>query len=489
MFKSPSVWSKTLICHRYFTTPKTYKPPEPQKLPFSSLFKIWAKSLRPNRLNELQDELVNFMFNVNHKHNSNVKISNKKVKINQSDHINEVCFEVVNDETKPLKHLVFIHGYGASLGCFARNFQLINKFKDMNHNYLIHFLDNISFGLSSNPRISNSSISTWRIPKCPDVKLNDPEPTDPKKLYNKYYKLVESFAVDVDEFKQYQEKFTPILNDLEHYYLSGIEGWRQASNISKIDYLIGHSYGGYWSASYGVKYPDNLDKLILLSPVGVERHIHSIKHPLKFDDAGAVKPSLDPTDNNFLTRIPIIPRKTVNHWYNLQPYLPRLLKFMGPWGVAKYYDMWYSKLFKINKLIAKLEPEVLSSENDLRYGTNEECHLIIEYLYNSITNGTMSDIYIKHLLTPSTVSKYPIYDKVSEFLLNNRWDEEFKVHFLYGQYDFMNAEAAGKLVDKINQHNDSTAHIHKISEGGHNLYIDNPFETNDLIHQIVKQDD
>ncbi|EGV65987.1 alpha/beta-hydrolase [Yamadazyma tenuis ATCC 10573] len=476
--------------------PSHYKPSEPVKhLPFSDLCRIWFNSFKPNRLKTLQDELVELVYSAEHRKNLNVTVSNKKVPVDdKGNFINEVCFEVINDSQKPTKHIVFVHGYGASLGCFARNFQLIDKFVDMNHNYKVHFLDNLSFGLSSNPKIqsSSTSINGWPIERCPPVKLDDPEPTDRQKLYNKYYKLVKSFSVEEDKFREYQQKFTPILQEIENYYLEGIDGWRQSSGIEKIDYLVGHSYGGYWSASYGVRYPNHLRNLILLSPVGVERHIHSIKHPLKFEDPNKIQPTLDPTDHNFLSRIPILPRKTVRHWYDLQPYLPRLLKLMGPWGVAKYYEMWYSKLFKINKLITKLGgPEkVFKSQIDLHYGSNRECHLIIEYLYNSITNGTVSDIYIKYLLTPSTVSKHPIFDKFNEFLKNNQWDDKFEVHFLYGQYDFMNSEAGSKLVELVNKQTQTqTAEFHTVGEGGHNLYIDNPFETNSLIHDIVKRQD
>ena len=33
--------------------------------------------------------------------------------------------------------------------------------------------------------------------------------------------------------------------------------------------LVGHSLGGYLSARYAIAYPDRVEKLVLLSPVGV----------------------------------------------------------------------------------------------------------------------------------------------------------------------------------------------------------------------------
>lgn len=461
------------------------------KLPLSAGWAIWWRSLKKSNLQILQNNLIQLMVPKSNKENQNFTIENKKVKIDEEgNYLNEVCFSIGTNRPGPAKEVAILHGYGASLGCFARNFQLINKFSDYEHPVKIHFLDNLSFGLSSNPKIKSSRISHWKIPQTPKMILNDPDqPTDPKKLYNKYYKLIDSFEMDAEEFSKYKDKFQPIMKDLENYYLSAIDLWRKASNINALDLLVGHSYGGYWSGSYAVRYPRCVKQLVLLSPVGVERHANAVTKPLTASKGlQTIKPSLDPTSYTFLSRLPILSKQTIWKWYYLQPFLPRLLKWMGPWGVQKYYDMWYMKLFKINKLIEKHGgPEkMLKNENDVVYGTNQEIHTIIEYLYNSITNGTYSDIYVKNLLTPSTNSKYPLYDKLMEFYsTSDSANGPSAVHFLYGQYDFMNKEAGEKLVKAINASQENTAHFHSVSEGGHNLYIDNPFEVNDLIHNIL----
>ncbi|KAK7687580.1 hypothetical protein QCA50_009468 [Cerrena zonata] len=107
--------------------------------------------------------------------------------------------------------------------------------------------------------------------------------------------------------------------------------------------------------------------------------------------------------------------------------------------------MWYLKLFKINKLIHKKggAKRVFKNSNDLIY-----------------------------------VSKWPLFDKFTDEETGlKKLDNPMNIHFLYGQYDFMNAEAGAKLSDQINQLQDQQiSKLHKVSEGGHNLYIDNPFE-------------
>lgn len=471
---------------RNFQLPANYKPNGRfvNKLPFGKLLNIWWKSLRPGRLEELQQALLEHHFPLDKAENKGIKREAKKVPIDEDGNfINEVAFEVVNNESYQTKHIVFIHGYGASLGCFARNFHVINKLRDLKYNYKVHFLDNITFALSSNPPVKSIDYSA-PIPQVNHIKMTDTKTTVPQELYKKYYKLIESYKFDAEEFKKSRDEMVPVLKDMEDYYTSALDGWRKSSNIEKIDFLVGHSFGGYWSGSYAVKNPEKVNELVLLSPVGVERTAYAVTAPIPEQEENL--PSLDPTSYNFLSRFPILLQDTVYKWYHVQPKLPRLLKYMGPWGVAKYYDMWYSKLFAINKVIKKLGgSNVFQSDNELVYGSNTECRLLIEYLYNSITTGTKSDIHVKYLLTPATTSRWPLYDKFMDS--NKEALSKFKLHIVYGQYDFMNSEAGEKLVKELQKTFDlDTAQYHTVPEGGHNLYIQNPFGTNELLEKIVK---
>lgn len=474
-----------------FKLPSTYEPVRTgqKQLPLAVAFDRWKQLWQGNRLQQIQDELIELMLPESNLENHSIKKGQAKVDIGDGNWINEINFEITNDSSAPTKHIVFIHGYGASLGCFARNFQLINQFNDKKENYKIHFLDNLTFGLSSNPKVPNQHVNRWNINRCVPVKLIDPDqPTDRSKLHNKYYKLIKGFEVPPSEFKQYQSYFTPIVKDLESFYTGAIDKWRNLVGLDKIDYLVGHSYGGYWSASYGVRFPDRLNNLILLLPVGVERHVHAVTNDTITE--GVMEPSLDTTSYRFLTRLPILPKKQMDQWYWKAPFLPRLLKFLGPWGYRYYYNLWFPKLFKINKLVAKMGgPEkVMKSNNDLVYGRKPEVEKIIDYLFNSITNGTNSDIYIKNLLTPAIVAKWPLMDKYRDYLAAKPKDT-FNIHFVYGQYDFMNGEAGSVLADYIKEHPsfDKEVSFSRIPEGGHNLYIDNPWDTNDLIHDIVEK--
>lgn len=58
------------------------------------------------------------------------------------------------------------------------------------------------------------------------------------------------------------------LNSVEEYSADALELWRQEIGAEKI-ILCGHSIGGYLSVAYAERYPERVEKLILLSPAGV----------------------------------------------------------------------------------------------------------------------------------------------------------------------------------------------------------------------------
>ena len=54
----------------------------------------------------------------------------------------------------------------------------------------------------------------------------------------------------------------------EDFFVESLEYWRAANKIEKM-VLAGHSMGGYLSVAYCEKYPQRVDRLLLLSPAGI----------------------------------------------------------------------------------------------------------------------------------------------------------------------------------------------------------------------------
>lgn len=54
------------------------------------------------------------------------------------------------------------------------------------------------------------------------------------------------------------------------YFVNYLEEWRKEMGLKDF-YLSGHSFGGYLAGCWAVEYPENIKKLLLLSPIGCKR--------------------------------------------------------------------------------------------------------------------------------------------------------------------------------------------------------------------------
>lgn len=130
-----------------------------------------------------------------------------------------------NDKTyfnRSKETIILLHGYQA---CSANYFKLVKYFyKDFN----VFVPDMIGMGLSSRPQVNYK---------------------ESKDYINFFVDSIEAFRIAI--FNMF-DKETSFKNE----------------NYKKI-HLIGHSLGAYIGANYALKYPRFLNKLTLLSPVGI----------------------------------------------------------------------------------------------------------------------------------------------------------------------------------------------------------------------------
>lgn len=127
-------------------------------------------------------------------------------------------------------HLIMIHGYGAGLGFFLKNFNEISKL-----NWIIHSIDLLGYGCSSRPRF--------------ELKKHD-------------------------------------LDHVESWFHDSFNTWLHKRNLNQISsekvMIVAHSMGAYLISTYGLKNPDFCKKLIMVSPGAVIKHRKPIKVPKYF---------------------------------------------------------------------------------------------------------------------------------------------------------------------------------------------------------------
>lgn len=71
------------------------------------------------------------------------------------------------------------------------------------------------------------------------------------------------YAIDLLGFgRSARPKFSKEADEIEHQYVHAIERWRDIMGIDKM-ILLGHSFGGYLSSAYAMRFPLKIEHLIL----------------------------------------------------------------------------------------------------------------------------------------------------------------------------------------------------------------------------------
>ncbi|MCJ1312074.1 hypothetical protein MMC25_005748 [Agyrium rufum] len=136
--------------------------------------------------------------------------------------LNEFSVERIGEPVE--QNLVMLHGYGAGLGFFYKNFEALSQAKG----WKVYALDMLGMGRSSRP----------------------------------------SFRIKAKEREA-------SITEAESWFVDALEEWRVQRKIERFT-LLGHSLGGYMAVAYALKYPGHLNKLILASPVGIPEDPYAV---------------------------------------------------------------------------------------------------------------------------------------------------------------------------------------------------------------------
>lgn len=293
-----------------------------------------------------------------------------KIKVDdEGNYINEFMIHPKGAKYSELNHFVLIHGYGAGLGFFLKSFDEISKKK----NWCIHSIDLLGYGCSSRPKFDSK-------------------------------------------------------RSIENYFVDTLEKWRILRGIDKM-LMCSHSLGAYMSILYTIKYPEHVQKLLLISPAGVYR-----PPELKLD-------------------IPV--------WFdflweqNISPFA--LVRNTGPFG-SLITSGWTSRRF------AKL--------------TSKEQYYLHKYTYSIFNARGSGEYYMSQILGAGGVPKIPIIDKINEITCDTTW--------CYGDEDWMPKEGGLKSIEKIHANTKYKSEFKTFKNSGHHIYLDNYEDFNEFVNNEME---
>lgn len=368
--------------------------------------------------------------------------------------LNEFSVERVGEDVEDT--LVMLHGYGAGLGFFYRNFEALSRAAG----WKVYALDLLGMGRSSRP--------TFKI-----------------------------HAKDRDG------KIT----EAENWFIDALEEWRIKRGLERFT-LLGHSLGGYLATAYALKYPGRLNKLILASPVGIPEDPHAVQDdiPDPQDSTMANEFTQDQDDTTDASKPPPAPAAADKN----KP--PR--RRIPPW--LSY--LWESNMvtpFSLIRWTGPLGPRLVSGWTSRRFSQlpEEEAQALHDYSYSIFRQRGSSEYALAYLLAPGAFARSPLIRRIHG--VGRQWitshagaavdgdvpptssssadsppkrEQGLPVVFMYGEQDWMDAAGGfaaeeamrlekeralqGKPKDVV-QSDVGSAKVVIINKAGHHLYLDN----------------
>jgi len=351
------------------------------------------------------------------------KAENNKKKCQVFDDVENYSLhgvKVVNKQLSDLEQksspapLVLLHGYANGSLYFYRNLHGLSKFFGQ-----IYALDMLGWGLSSRPAFKLNNNNSNNSDNNSGVK------------------------------------------SAEQFFVESLESWRAHHNLPKMT-LAGHSLGGYLSVAYAEQYPQHVEKLILLSPVGVHMKDDT-------EDEQRMMNSLPFYIRAMIHRVRAMFNRGITPGYFLRS-LPN----------SKSRDM-------VNDYITNRLPAITCTE---------EQQVLGEYLYqNSMLPGSGEDCLCE-ILTAGAFAKVPLIHRIPEIKSSDSGDGEegLEVHFIYGENDWMDwrggmdvqrlcHQKTQDIMTTKNNHSSSSSpppkvFVHGVRNAGHLLMLENYQEFN-----------
>ncbi|OTB03027.1 hypothetical protein M426DRAFT_322049 [Hypoxylon sp. CI-4A] len=364
--------------------------------------------------------------------------------------LNEFSVERVGEPVDDT--IVMLHGYGAGLGFYYKNFENLSRSKG----WKLYALDWLGMGNSTRPPFKVCA-------KDPAAKITE----------------------------------------AENWFIDALEEWRKIRKIEKFT-LMGHSLGGYLGVSYALKYPGHINKLILASPVGIPEDPYAVSAEMP-----------EPTESTFQDEFTVDQNSTTENHGNIraqQPDANAPKKRPYPSWLVWLWDANVSP-FSIIRLAGPLGPRVASGWTSRRFNhlTPEEKQTLHDYAYSIFKQRGSGEYALPYLLAPGAHARRPVINRIQRVgrsVITPATETTpavketgYPIIFMYGENDWMDV-AGGLAAEEKLKETKVQALLHGTEEekrkengdvkvlvvrkAGHHLYLDNPDEFNKYITEELE---
>ena len=377
--------------------------------------------------------------------------------------LNEFSVERLEESTE--NNLVVLHGYGAGLGFFYKNFEALSRPKG----WRLYALDLLGMGRSSRP--------PFRI-----------------------------------RSKQRSEQIT----EAEDWFVDALEEWRIQRKIDRFT-LLGHSLGGYMAVCYALKYPGHLNKLILASPVGVPEDPYAVKAEMPEPGDSTLANEFTQDQDLDIAKTGSARTQSTNSEPPRKP-LPKWLTYLWDANISP---------FSFVRWAGPLGPRLVSGWTSRRFShlPPNEASALHDYSYSLFRLRGSGEYALAYVLAPGAFARSPLIRRISGVgrqmiglntslpgsegnsnptngtTLKRTQENGIPVVFMYGEQDWMDVKGgyaakeilgaetqkalSGKSKDEMKEDGGS-AKVSIVPKAGHHLYLDNPEHFNELMRKEMR---
>ncbi|KAI9867491.1 MAG: hypothetical protein M1813_009050 [Trichoglossum hirsutum] len=415
-------------------------------------------------------------------HSNLIRLSGKDRALNE--------FSVERDGEAVEENLVMLHGYGAGLGFFYKNFEGLSRDKG----WKLYALDLLGMGRSSRP----------------------------------------NFRVHA---KDQQGK----IREAENWFIDALEEWRLQKDIDRFT-LLGHSLGGYLAVAYALKYPGHLKKLILASPVGIPEDPYAVSAEMPDPESSALSSefSQDQGDvvNSSNPKIPeSVKARDNNNFLNARSKAEKDLADGkagdGTTTPRRPLPKWLTYLWDANispfslvRWTGPLGPRLVSGWTSRRFShlPPDESQALHDYAYSLFRQRGSGEYILAYVLAPGAFARDPLIrrihgvgrqttpppqsgDSPSQNVTSGTKENGIPIVLMYGENDWMDIAGGFAAEQKIKdekerilrsaseeerRRDNGDANVVVIKKAGHHVYLDGWEEFNQVMreemHDVVRRE-
>lgn len=242
------------------------------------------------------------------------------------------------------------------------------------------------------------------------------------------------YAIDLLGYgKSSRSKFSKDAKEIEDQYVESIEKWRQMMNIEKM-IILGHSFGGFLSTSFAMKYPDRVEHVVLGDPWGFT-------------------PAPD------LKQYSLWKRSVIRATGIISPLW--IVRAAGPLGPV---------------ILRKGRPDIVEKYENV---VEKHDRTIAKYVYHCNTKETTGEHAFRHLLEVGAYPKRPMGERMLKELKT-----EIPVTIIFAEDSWLD-NTYGPII-KEGRPATSYTHIEHMESAGHQLFSDNAVEFNRIVLNACK---